>query len=186
MIKFKPAVLCAALSIIIASSAFSQSETVILYNSQPVKVDLTDNGKIQSFYGVVQGFMEGYDLSTDIAEVTPSVIEEPIFTPSSKNANYAVVSIERVELNYKPNFALLDKSIIDELNEISAKLKADPNTKILLTAHTNDSVNNKLSSNRLASAISYLEIKGIKQNRIQSEVLKSESLLNVVTVNYLN
>jgi len=112
MIKFKPAVLCAALSIIIASSAFSQSETVILYNSQPVKVDLTDNGKIQSFYGVVQGFMEGYDLSTDIAEVTPSVIEEPIFTPSSKNANYAVVSIERVELNYKPNFALLDKSII--------------------------------------------------------------------------
>ena len=188
MINFKPAALCVAFAIITASNAYSQSqaETVILYNSQAVKVELTDNGKIQSFVGIVPGYMEGYDLSTNSVEVVPTTIDEPIFPSSARNADYSVVSVERVELKYRPSFALLDKTIIDELNNLSARLKADPNVKILLTAYTTDKMKNKLSTNRLASAIAYLGIKGIQQDRIQSDVQRSDSLINILTVNYLN
>lgn len=186
MINFKPAALCVAFAIITASNAYTQTEAVILYNSQAVKVELTENGQIQSFVGVVPGYMDGYDLSTNTVEVIPTTIDEPIFSESVRNADYSVVSTEHIELKYKPSFALLDKVIINELNKISARLKADPNAKILLTAHTSDKMKNKLTTNRLASAIAYLGIKGIQQDRIQSEVQRSDSMINIITVNYLN
>ncbi len=186
MIKLKITALCAAFIVFTTSSTCAQEESVILYNSQPIKVELTQTGKILSFIGLVPGYMEGYDIQTNPIEVAPDVIAEPILKPSIKNAGYAVVSIERVELKYKPNFATLNQSVINKLNKVAAKLKADSHAKILLTAHTLSKNKNKLTTNRIASAIAYLGIKGIHADRIQSDVQKSENLIDVIAVNYLN
>jgi len=186
MINSKTAALCVVFTVFTASSLFSQTESVILYNSQPVKVELTNEGHIQSFIGLVAGYMEGYGLVAAPTDVAPIIVEEPILPTVTKNAGYAIISIERIELNYKPNFATLDKSIINELDKVAAKLKADPNSKILLTAHTLNQEKNKISTNRLASAIAYLGIKGVHPDRIQSEVQRSESLIDVLAINYLN
>jgi outer membrane protein OmpA-like peptidoglycan-associated protein len=188
MKNFKLILLFGSLMFFTLSNLHSQSEKIILYNSQPVKVELSDSGQILSFIGLVPGYMDGYDLSTEPGKVIamPTKVEEPIIPVSAKNALYDVVSNEREELEYKPNFATLDKTIINKLNAIAAKLNADPNTKILLTAHKASLESNRLTANRLASAIAYLGLKGVSAERIQTEILKNENLHDVIAVNYFN
>jgi len=188
MINLKQATsLVAFLFFILSLTSAQTTEKVILYNSQPVKVGLSDKGEIQSFIGVVPGYMAGFELSTkEEVKVNPKVVEKPILPPSTQNAAYKVVSTEKEELEYQPNFAILDKATIDKLNVISAKLTADPNAKILLTAHTVSKEKDKLAANRLASAIAYLGLKGINPSRIQSETQQNAAQVDIVMVNYLN
>jgi len=186
MFKIRTTILLTALFTFVLSSAHSQKQSVILYNSLPVKVELSEKGTIDAFIGAVPGYMDGYDISVQPIEVAPTKVEEPILPASTRNADYAVVSVEKEELRYKPNFATLDKSVISKLNAIAARLKADPNAKILLTAYTTDKTNTKLTKNRLDSAITYLGIKGILSYRIQTDIQQSEALLDVINVNYLN
>jgi len=187
MIKLRTAALFIASFIFSVSGVYSQKESVILYNRQPVKVELSKKGTIESFIGTMPGYMEGYDLSDkDEIKVEPTDVKNPILPPASQNAQYKVVSTDREELKYKPNFATLDREVISKLNVIAAKLKADPNATILLTAHTRDKNKNKLTTNRLDSAIAYLGIKGILSYRIQTDIQESESLLDIIAVNYFN
>ena len=74
----------------------------------------------------------------------------------------------------------------DRISMSLAKLKADPNAKLLLTAHTLTKEKNVLTTNRLDSAIAYLGIKGILSYRIQTDIQISGTLKNVVAVNFLN
>lgn len=191
MINSKTAAFFVAFTFLTTSSLFSQSEpklepeSVILYNSQAVKVVLSQEGQIQSFIGVVPDYMTEFAQTSSPVDAVPAEVKEPVVSETTKNAGYAVVSSERLELKYKSNFATLDKSIIDELDVVAAKLKEDPNAKLLLTAFTPDQEKNKLSTNRLNSAITYLGIKGILSYRIQTDVQKSDSLVDVLTVNYL-
>ena len=175
-----------SLSLCIVTSSFGQKKTVILYNSQPVKVELSKKGSIETFIEVVPDYMAGYDLNTEVIEVVPTTVENPVLPEMSTNARYAIVSTEREELIYKEDFATLTRDVIGKLNAISAKMKADPNVKVLLTAHTTSYQNQKLTDNRLASATTYLRLKGIQKARIKTEIQQSESLANVIAVNYLN
>lgn len=187
MMNFRiSALLCGIVFTCALSNANAQKESIILYNSQPVKVELSAKGSIQSFISVVPDYMAGYDLVIDPIEVAPTVIEEPVLPTTTQNAKYAIVSTEREELNYKPDFATLDRKAIATLNEIAARLKADPNVKILLTAHSTNRTRDKLTDNRLNSAIGYLGIKGIHASRIQTEVQVGATMRDIVAINYLN
>ena len=191
MMNSKIAALFLAFGFFSVSNSYSQSESIILYNSQPVKVELTDKGQIYSFIGLVPGYMIGYDLpmssNTKSINTTPETImdEEPFVDVIKKNASYAIVSTEKLELDYKANFATLEKSTINKLNDIAAKLKSEPNTRVLLTAHNLSQGEKKLTSNRIASAKAYLGIKGIHPDRIKTEIQKSSVLIDVIAVNYL-
>ncbi len=186
MMKLKIAAAFVATFLMSISGVYSQKESVILYNSQAVKVQLSQKGTIESFISVVPDYMSEYNIEVKPIEVIPEKIEESILPKSTaKNADYAVVSTDRVELKYKPNFATLDKSVINKLNEVAAKLKADPNAKILLTAHSTSKIKSKLTTNRLSSAIAYLGIKGILSYRIQTDIQQSENLVDVIALYYL-
>lgn len=189
MMKSKSATLLVAFSIFTASNTFAQKETVILYNSQPVKVELSKKGQIKSFIGAVPGYMEGFDMSTSTLNTSASP-EQPVIasttTPIVQHEGYAIISNERIELDYRADFATLEKNTIDKLNAIAARLKSEPGTKILLTAHNANNEVSRLISNRLASATTYLGIKGIPQSRIQTEIQESSSLIDVIAVNYVN
>lgn len=187
MIKFNTAALCVALAVFTVSSSFAQKESVILYNSQPVKVELAKTGNILAFIGLVPNYMDGFEIeSNDSQETVPNTIDEPAQASSENNAGYKVVSKERIRLEYKANFAILDKAIIDKLDVVAARLKTDSSSKILLTAHTVDKEKSKLSTNRLASAVAYLGIKGISSNRIQTDIQSGDSMLDIVAINFLD
>ena len=166
----------------------ASSEKIILYNSQPVKVQL-DGDKIKSFVGEASSeYMEGYTLSDKkIAPVASTSIQKVISSESKTNAEYAILSNEKILLNYKVGYATLDKAMINKLNEIAMLLNAEPQTKVLLTSHLSDTSEktSKLSDNRLGAATAYLKIKGVSLNRIQIETQTNSSLSEVIAVNYL-
>jgi outer membrane protein OmpA-like peptidoglycan-associated protein len=187
MINLKSSIIIVTLSALITSSGFSQKEAVILYNSQPVKVELSETGNISAFIGLFPGYMVGYKLLPTAESVNEPIITEKIVESAvDQNAGYAIVSSETIELQYKPNFATLDKALINKLNVIAARLKLNPKLKILITAHTGSQNQSRLSINRLASAIAYLGIKGISPDRIKSETQESANLIDVMVINYLS
>ncbi len=167
----------------------SNNEKVILYNSQPVKVELAGD-KIKSFVGEVPAdYMAGYNLNKKVdlnsGAATPS--QKVVSTETDVNAGYAILSNEKVLLNYQAGFATLDKALINKLDEIATFLKSEPSTRVLLTSHVSDtnSKASKLSDNRIGASTAYLKIKGISLDRIQSQTQHESSLLNVIVVNYL-
>ena len=172
-----------------AQVSTSSNEKVILYNSQPVLVDL-EGDKIKSFIGEAPSdYMAGYDVTqrqvTNPSAITP--IQKVITSESFTNAEYAVMSNEKVHLNYKSGYATLDKAMINKLNDIATFLKSEPNTKVLLTSHlsSNTLKESKLSDNRLGAATAYLKIKGISLDRIQTETQNQSGLVDLIAVNYL-
>jgi len=175
----------------LVDTAHSQASdpSIILYNSQPVKVELSEAGKILSYYGLVTGYMEGYDLG----EAASAVVSEPVvanvnptFDNDSQNAEYDIISKERVILDFPAGFATLSGTSISSLNNISARLKSGENKKVVVTAYKQESEPQKLVQNRLESIVSYLRVKGIMTSQILTEIQSSTSLDNSVAVNYVN
>ncbi|MDF1698175.1 MAG: hypothetical protein P1U56_20170, partial [Saprospiraceae bacterium] len=141
MKKLNSAFFVLFITLVVCTSVHSQKETVILYNSQPVKVELSEKGNIQSFIGLMPGYMAGYDLSPAIN--IPSN-ENVVDLADVEQKGYDIISINRIQLNYKPNFATLDKAVIDQLNTVAAKMRTSPEQRVLLTAHTTDQKQSKL------------------------------------------
>lgn len=176
----------------VVSSTSSQEDKVILYNSTPVKVQLAGD-KIAAFVGEAPAdYMQGYDLATPNkirlkSPHTPIVSESDGSEGNLVNGQYKVMSNERILLNYKMGYATLDKAIINALDEVALRLKADPDGLVLLTAHSKEDSSDAttLSSNRLSSAQTYLKIKGISLDRIQTESVAGVNLTDVVSINFM-
>jgi len=170
----------------VVSPLISQQESVILYNSQPVKVVLSGD-KIISFVGTVPDYMNGYDLERNDIKIIADNTSDPVMTDEVRNAEYAILSTERVMLEYESAQATLDRAAIADLNEISAKMKKDPQVKLLLTGHyiSTSKVSQVTNDNRIASIKTYLSIKGIDESRIEVGNLESEALQNTVAINFL-
>lgn len=183
-----------------APSSTSEKEKIILYNSQPVKVELVGD-RIKSFVGEAPAnYMDGYNLEqthkikptiitpTQIVVVQNEVLQgEAMQKEDVVNGSYAIVSNEKIILNYKSGFATLDKAMINKLNEISLYLKSNTGINVLLTSHhiSDNATGSKLAENRLGAAVAYLKIKGISLNRIKTDTQKRSGLKDVIAVNYL-
>ncbi len=167
----------------------SEKEKIILYNSQPIKVELAGD-KIKSFIGPAPAnYMAGYELdNTKKVMPLPSSKPNAIVSETLVKGSYAIVSNEKVMLNFQPGFATLDRAMIIKLNEVASHLKSNSNLSVLLTSHFIDdnSTMSKLSNNRLGAATAYLKIKGVPLNRIRIETQKSSGITNVIAVNYLH
>lgn len=178
--------------LLVVSSTSSQEDKIILYNSTPVKVQLAGD-KIAAFVGEAPvGYMEGYNLATPNKVIVESPSAPIVAESSASNGNlvngqYKVMTNERILLNYKVGYATLDKAIINALDEVALRLKADPAGLVLLTAHSKEESSDaeKLSANRLSSAQTYLKIKGISLDRIQTEAVAGVNLNDVVAINFM-
>jgi len=169
-------------------NAQSQKDATILYNSQPVEVQLSEAGRILAFYGLSPNYMAGYDLGPSKAtqqSITDIQLVEPGFTNSSQNAEYDVVSRDRVDLSFNDGFATLSQSTIGQLNEVSKKVLAEGYAKVLVTAYSSAEKSEKLLQNRLNSVITYLNIKGLSSDQVVTEVRESAALTDTVSINYI-
>jgi len=171
------------------SVELAENEKVILYNSQPVKVQL-EGDKIKSFVGVVpEGYMAGFELvEKKVLPVTPLVPSAaPVVKEELVNANYSILLNKKIHLNFKPGYATLDRAMINKLNEIATELKSDKSKSLLLTTHFDEekATSVMLAENRLKAAIAYLDIKGIPESRIRTERQTVNGLSDLVAVNFL-
>ncbi len=177
----------AMLCIITSFTLYAQNKTVILYNLEPIQVQLEGDNIIQ-FIGVQSDYMDGYDLTDNrLVAVTPLKSIDSEVSKSSSNGMYSIVSKERIFLEFSPSNSILDRNSILELNKIAARLISDNSLNLLIASHTEmgKKSSDKLAANRLKAVKAYLKIKGIHKDRIQEETLVGQSLLDKVAINYL-
>jgi len=165
----------------------SADPTVILYNSQPVEVELSESGQILTFYGILANYMEEYETVAPIVALTPEpvVSMDSYFTDSSKNADYDVVSNERLFLDFASGYATLSDHNIDLLNEVAATLRKGAFDKVIITAYRAESDREQLLQNRLQSALQYLSIKGFDNSHIKTEILQGQALKDQLSITYV-
>jgi len=182
------------------SQTVSEKESVILYNSQPIKVKL-DGDKIKSIEGEAKGYMTGYNLTTNkpagIASAerltrtrsrnAPKDVEfvqtEVVKRDLEKNASYAVMQ-EQVMLNYRLGYATLESNMLDQLDRIIDDLLKNPQAKLSITAHRQSDTeeDKKLSENRIEAAKSYLNVKGISDDRITTDGVLGTTMVDMLAL----
>lgn len=166
----------------------AQKETVILYNSNPVEVELSQDGKIAAFVGNADGYMAGYDLvkpptplQKNAGTVVSTSLAENIETPRG----YDILSKERIFLEFNAGQAVLSKGVVDQLNTIASTLKRTPEYKALLTFHVSKDDLSTLDDNRMNAIKIYLGLKGASPARFKVEHVPAAGLKDAVAVNYL-
>lgn len=181
---------CILLFLLLGSTLQAQTnESVILYNSKAVKVELSEVGKILSFYGLMPSYMEGYDLGPSYIEPEDSsvgAVESAVNDDQfRKNAEYDVISPERQELLFSKDHATLSSINISMLNQIATRLKNSDYPKILLTVYYGEETISALASNRVEAIMTYLSLKGVSPASIITETQTSSSLVNSIAINFV-
>jgi outer membrane protein OmpA-like peptidoglycan-associated protein len=176
-----------SVSLLTGITLFSQNtkEAVILYNSQPVKAEITSDGNVNKIISEVPDFLKGFTLKVQdygqfIAEKQDTKSETIV--PSSQS--YAIVGKEFKLVRFEPTFATLSDEAIVELDKIIAHLRQEPNEKaVLVTLSRLESA--LISKNRQNSIRTYLKIRGIDPERVLFESLLGEKDVDEVKVHFL-
>ncbi len=173
-------------------SAQKVKESVILYNAQPVRALIDENGNIVRIITVETNFLSGNELSVpeydkDFRQIVPEKVQESAQVPfqdkvqtissdktvivgtpiiSKEDEIIApIVDNSRMTLQFDNGMAVLTTKVRKELDRIVDYLKQHPNINVI--AMTLSKYEDELlSTNRQSSVRSYLKIKGINENRI--------------------
>lgn len=172
-----------------STSSFAQAtkEAVILYNSLPVKAEITSDGHVNQIISEEPDFLKGFTLKVQdygqfVATQPKLVVESDNTLPGSQS--YTVQSKEAASVRFTPSYATLSDEAIASLDGIIAILQAEPNTKVNLETITRlDS--GLVSKNRFNTIRTYLKLKGIDPDRISYDTLIGEKEVNDVKIYFL-
>ncbi len=145
---------------IISLNSQESVNTVILLNTEAIRADVKMDGEIEAIHGKEEGYLKGY-----ILEKHPTAINGEEY--DQKIEGYKVVYVPSYKVSFSPNHAILNKSIIIELDNVVRELLFDQEKGVILKSPS--SGNKLLDTNRKNAVLSYLNIKGISINRILIE-----------------
>jgi hypothetical protein len=159
---------------ILVSAQENLQNTVILYNVVPLRVDLNADGTIQKVYGEDNTFLKGYN----VVRRRPKV-EINSDNYSNDLTNFVSLATENFDLIFDQNKAILNQSIVNNLDKASENLFFESERKMVLSTYKvgDDAVSRKLYKNRINGLLAYLDIKGIKKERI---VISLDELTNAI------
>lgn len=164
--------------------AFGQTtkEAVILYNSLPVKAEITSDGNVNRVISEEPDFLKGFTLKVqDYGQLVAQREEVQKVNPVASSQSYSINAGELASVKFDPDYATLSDETISTLDQIIALLKADNQAKISL--ETISKLNTALiSANRFNSIRTYLKIKGIDSNRISFQSLVGDTDVNQVKI----
>ena len=150
------------------STAQKLKESVILYNLQPVRALIDENGNVVKIIAYYPDYLSNQEMDVpeydrDIRNIPadqriiPSVVTEP-------ENEEIIVKDKKATLHFDKDMAVLSSRVRKELDAIVEVLRANPGIKIeALTLSVDD--NELVSKNRQNSVKAYLKIKGINENR---------------------
>ncbi|MCZ2101936.1 MAG: OmpA family protein [Chitinophagales bacterium] len=167
-------------------------EAVILYNAQPVRALIDENGNVVKILAAEPNYLSDKELDIpeydkDFRQVVPEKIKESaqgsnqdkVQTNSSDQTEIVgmpaiskedeivapIVDNSRMTLQFDNGMAVLTTKVRKELDRIVDYLKQHPNINVV--AMTLSKYEDELlSTNRQSSVRTYLKIKGIPENRI--------------------
>lgn len=161
-------------------------EAVILYNSQPVKAEITTDGNVNQIISEEPDFLKGFTLKVQdygqFVEAQPNLFEKEKVLLNSQS--YTIQSKEVASIRFTPSFATLSDEAISSLDGIIAILRTEPNTKINLEtiARLDDGI---VSKNRFNTIKTYLKLKGIDSDRISFDTLIGDKEVHDVKIYFL-
>lgn len=157
IIKYFP--LCLVLSLNTAKAQQNLKNTVILYNVVPLRVDLNQDGTIQTIYGEDTKFLKGYTI------VRPQT--SPESAEYAQNKGYYVVSKDYYDINFSANSAILSENAVASLDK-SSDMAFFGDHRIMISSYkpTEDSKSKTLFKNRMNACLMYLDLKGVSKDRI--------------------
>lgn len=179
--------LCVALAWSNASFAQATKEAIILYNSQPVKAEITSDGNVNHIISEEPDFLKGFTLKVQdygqfIAAQPKVAVESEKTLPSSQS--YSVQSKEVAAVRFTPSYATLSDDAIAALDGVIAILQAEPSTKINLETITRLDAS-AVSKNRFNTIRTYLKLKNIDPERISYDTLIGDKDVNDVKIYFL-
>lgn len=134
--------------------------TVILLNTEPIKVDLASNGEIESIYGIEEGYLDGYNLVKNDYTIDPEI-------PGAEVEGYKIVFVPVTNLSFDENFATLNSSCIANLDAVIRDIRADREKKIIIKKPVSKNI--ILNKNRLQAILDYLKVNGVSRGIIDFE-----------------
>lgn len=177
------AVLLTGLLTIGAFLSAQDKSAVILINSVPYNVLLSNDGEIKQIQGEAIGYMKGYVRSADEFDI-PS-IDRSIEIASNVKEGSAVRS-DRSMVIFEANYATLADDAPGILDKVADGFDNTSGEKVMITAFKSEkNQDNTLFTNRIKTIRTYLELKGIPVSKVISEVVVSSALKDKVSLTYI-
>jgi hypothetical protein len=137
--------------------------TVILLNTEPVRVELASNGEINTLYGIEEGYLDEFIVERNQFEL--NLVEKPL--DPDEIEGYKIVFIPTMDLVFESQYATLNNGNIAKLDYVVNELIRDRDKKVIIRNPLND--NTILNKNRLKAIMTYLNIKGVSRGLILLE-----------------
>ncbi|MBK6497939.1 MAG: hypothetical protein IPJ39_03885 [Saprospiraceae bacterium] len=179
-----PQILLVFIAMFSQEFAFGQAtkEAVILYNSLPVKAEITTDGNVNRIISEEPDFLKGFTLKVqDYGQFVAQTEAPKKNDPVASSQSYSINAGELASVKFDPDYATLSDETISTLDQIIALLKDDNQAKISL--ETISKLNTALvSKNRFNSIRTYLKIRGIDPERISFQSLVGDTDVNQVKI----
>ncbi len=155
-------------------------QSVILINSVPFNASISPTGEILEILGEAKGHMKGFK------NTAPPSSTATVATSETIGGNSTSVSRQREFIAFGTGNAALENEMTQVLDGMLANYNAASGDKILITVYRgSDSEDPVLADNRLKACRSYLELKGVALNNIQSEIAVSAPLKDKIAVSFV-
>lgn len=153
-------------------------EAVILYNSVPVRAEISSDAEVKRVIREEPEYLKGYSLKiqdygkfVDQSEVKPSQV---VVDSSQETAGKTIIEEDGfVELVFDPGFATLSDQSVYRLDSVVKRLKNDAALFVTLRALSLKS-DGSVTKNRLNSIKTYLRLRGVEQGRVLIEKLQGD------------
>ena len=158
-------------------------EAVILYNTQPVRAEITTDGQVNRIIREEPDYLKGFQLKIqDYGQFIEKQSEPLVNAPKSQP--YAIFASDYKLVKFETNHATLSDDAIDVLEAIVVNMRSTPELRIVLVSLSKLD-NSLVTKNRLNSIRSYFKIRGIDTSRILIESLLGEIDVDEIKIHHL-
>jgi hypothetical protein len=185
---------CGSLSVLVffavsmVAGAQESKESVILYNSVPVRAEITSDAEIKRVIKEEPDYLKGFSLKIQdygqfVDQNKAKVTTDTETLPGENKETGEIEEAVFVEIVFDPGFATLSDQSVDNLDAIIKRLKNEPDLTVLMRA-LSLKTDGSVTRNRLNSIKTYFRLRGIAQERVLIEKLQGDRDADEVKIFY--
>lgn len=170
------------------AEAQETKESVILYNSVPVRAEITSDAEIKRVIKEEPDYLKGYSLKiqdygqfVDQDKTNVAAVNESL--PGEHKEAVKIEEAVFVEIVFEPGFSTLSDQAVERLDTIIKRLKNEPELTVLIRALSLKS-DGSVTKNRLNSIKTYFKLRGLVQERVLIEKLQGDRDADEVKIFY--
>jgi hypothetical protein len=169
-------------------TAQETKETIILYNSIPVRAEIANDAEVKRVIREEPNYLKGYSLKIQdygqfVVQDTVRPAEMATDVSQDLKARITTEESEFIEIVFDPGFATLSDQSVYRLDGIVKRLKNDSALIVTLRA-LSLKTDGSVTKNRLNSIKTYLRLRGVAHGRVLIEKLQGDRDADEVKIFY--